>query len=83
MRWIADDGKAQIEKAIDMITSHDCAGSRVIAAATLLGAKLQLMNVLADMTRLEKEQPNPEPRVVTLTTDELRRIYPERFINSN
>lgn len=43
-------------------------------------ASAMIDSVLENMARLEKEQPNPDPRVVTLTTDELRRIYPERFI---
>lgn len=75
MRWIADDGKARIEKAVGLLVNEDCAFSRH-------EAKRELQQVLADVARLEKEQPNPAPRVVTLTPEELRRIYPERFIES-
>lgn len=83
MRWVADDARQRIETAVKYVTEHDCSGSRLEAAVTLLVAKMELCKVLEDMARLEKEQPHPEPRVVALTTEELRRIYPERFINSN
>lgn len=68
MRLISDEDKGRIERAFEF-----CKFDMPSSAEPLLS------NVLANIKRLEVEQPNPEPRLAPISEAELRKIYPERY----
>ena len=77
MRWIADTDRKRIEDALNNVrlTLGMSDGDK----ERLDAVKHLLIEVLRNIERLEKEQPDPEPRIVPLAENELRKIYPERY----
>ena len=78
MRWIADADRKRIEDALNNVRltlgMSDGDKDRIDAVKSLL------LEVLRNIERLEKVQTNPEPSIISLTENELRKIYPERYI---
>lgn len=77
MKWISDDDERKLREARKVIAYTQVADDAEIER--LQKAYDLLAEVLDSIHALAQEQPHPEPRIVELSEDEMRKIYPERY----